>query len=141
MKKYYWLKRRKPAARLISDYSNPNDLQDRYTSMPPIRFVDPPSDFVGVEVKQAENEAVKVSVDCVVSVRGMGSTVVAGNLSVVSGNEPTDALKNKKTCIHQRFIAPAGDMGHDPKYGEWINPYEGRWGEGRPKKKKTYEYY
>ena len=57
-------------------------------------------------------------------------------------------LNNKKPFKHrdevkldQRFIAPAGDMSHDPKYGGWINPYEGRWGQGSARKKKSYEYY
>jgi hypothetical protein len=141
MKKYYWLKRRKPSARFISDYSNPNDLQDRYVSPPPVRFVDPPSHPVELARDSAQLESVQVHVDCAVVVKGVECEMTAGEVGVLSGNEPTEALKNKKPCIHQRFIASGNDMGHDPKYGGWINPYEGRWGQGSARKKKSYEYY
>ena len=45
------------------------------------------------------------------------------------------------TAIHCRLIPAAIDLGHDPKYGGWIDPFKGRWGQGKEKKKKTYEYY
>ena len=41
----------------------------------------------------------------------------------------------------RRLIPAASDLGHDPKYGGWIDPFKGRWGQGKEKKKKTYEYY
>ena len=61
MKKYYWLKRRKPSARLISDYSNPNDLKDRYAPPPTLRFVDLPIDLVDEVVTKTEQESVEAA--------------------------------------------------------------------------------
>ena len=141
MKKYYWLKRRKPSARLISDYSNPNDLKDRYVPPPTLRFVDPPIDLVDEVVRETEQESVEAAIDCAVLVGGMACEITAGVVGVVSGNEPTKPLKNMNTAIHRRLIPAASDLGHDPKYGGWIDPFKGRWGQGKEKKKKTYEYY
>ena len=128
MKKYYWLKRRKPSARLISDYSNPNDLKDRYAPPPTLRFVDPPIDLVDEVVRETEQESVKAAIDCAVLVGGMACEITAGVVDVVSGNEPTKPLKIMNTAIHRRLIPAASDLGHDPKYGGWINPFKGRWG-------------
>ena len=141
MKKYYWLKRRKPSARLISDYSNPNDLKDRYVPPPTLRFVDPPIDLVDEVVRETEQESVEAAIDCAVLVGGLACEITAGVVDVVSGNEPTKPLKNMNTAIHRRLIPAASDLGHDPKYGGWIDPFKGRWGQGKEKKKKTYEYY
>ena len=141
MKKYYWLKRRKPSARLISDYSNPNDLKDRYAPPPTLRFVDLPIDLVDEAATKTEQESVEAACDCVVRVEGMACEIFDGVVGVVSGNEPTKPLKNMNTAIHRRLIPAASDLGHDPKYGGWIDPFKGRWGQGKEKKKKTYEYY
>ena len=70
----------------------------------------------------------------------MSCGVEVANLDIlVSGNEPTERLKNKKPAIHQRVCAYGPDLGHDPRYGGWIDPFEFV---SKPKKKpKTYEYY
>ena len=138
MRKYYWLRRQKPASHLISDYSQPSRLEDRYIQDSRIHFVAPPAELE--EFFEPLEERAEVRVDCQVSVEGMSCGVEVANLDIlVSGNEPTERLKNKKTAIHQRVCAYGPDLGHDPRYGGWIDPFEFV---SKPKKKrKTYEYY
>ena len=138
MRKYYWLQRQKPASHLISDYSQSSRLEDRYAQDSGIHFVPPPSE--PEELFELLEESVEVRVDCKVSVEGMSCGVELANLDIlVSGNEPTERLKNKKPAIHQRVCAYGPDLGHDPRYGGWIDPFEFV---SKPKKKrKTYEYY
>ena len=54
-------------------------------------------------------------------------------------NEPTERLKNKKLAIHQRIRAYSPDLGHDSRYGCWIDPFE--FVSKIKRKSKTYEYY
>ena len=138
MRKYYWLQRQKPASYLISDCSQPSRLEDRYIQDSGIHFVPPPSE--PEELFEALEERTEVRVDCQVSVEGMSCGVEVANLDIlVSGNEPTERLKNKKPAIHQRVCAYGPDLGHDPRYGGWIDPFEFV---SKPKKKpKTYDYY
>ena len=116
MKKYYWLKRRKPSARLISDYSNPNDLKDRYAPPPTLRFVDPPIDLVDEAVTKTEQESVEAACDCVVRVEGMACKIFDGVVGVVSGNEPTKPLKNMNPAIHRRLIPCLFSTSPSPRY-------------------------
>ena len=139
MRKYHWLKRRRPAPYLISEYSSQSKLEDRYLKDSGIKFVSPPS----VELEEffePLEESVEVRVDCQVSVGGVSCSVEVGELGLeISGNEPTERLKNKKPAIHQRVCAYGPDLGHDPRYGGWIDPFEFV---SKPKKKrKTYDYY
>ena len=138
MRKYYWLQRQKPASHLISDYSQSSRLEDRYIQDSGIHFVSPPSELE--EFFEPLEERAEVRVDCQVSVEGVSCGVEVANLDIlVSGNEPTERLKNKKPAIHQRVCAYGPDLGHDPRYGGWIDPFEFI---SKPKKKrKTYEYY
>ena len=138
MRKYYWLRRQKPPSHLISDYSQSSRLEDRYIQDTGIHFVAPPAELE--EFFEPLEESVEVRVDCQVSVEGVSCNVEVANLDIlVSGNEPTERLKNKKPAIHQRVCAYGPDLGHDPRYGGWIDPFEFV---SKPKKKqKTYEYY
>ena len=138
MRKYYWLRRQKPPSHLISDYSQSSRLEDRYIQDTGIHFVAPPAELE--EFFEPLEESVEVRVDCQVSVEGVSCNVEVANLDIlVSGNEPTERLKNKKPAIHQRVCAYGPDLGHDPRYGGWIDPFEFV---SRPKKKsKTHEYY
>ena len=139
MRKYHWLKRRRPAPYLISEYSSQSKLEDRYLKDSGVRFVSPPSAELK-ELFEPLEESVEVRVDCQVSVGGVSCSVEVGELGLeISGNEPTERLKNKKPAIHQRVCAYGPDLGHDPRYGGWIDPFEFV---SKPKKKrKTYEYY
>ena len=139
MRKYHWLKRRRPAPYLISEYSSQSKLEDRYLKDSGIRFVTPPSAELE-EFFEPLEESVEVRVDCQVSVGGVSCSVEVGELGLeISGNEPTERLKNKKPAIHQRVCAYGPDLGHDPRYGGWIDPFEIV---SKPqKKRKTYEYY
>ena len=138
MRKYYWLRRQKPSSHLISDYSQSSRLEDRYIQDTGIHFVPPPSE--PQESFKLLEERVEVRVDCEVSVGGVSCGVEMGELGLeISGNEPKARKKNKKPAIHQRVCAYGPDLGHDPRYGGWIDPFEFI---SRPKKKsKTYEYY
>ena len=138
MRKYYWLKRRRPASYLISEYSSQSKLEDRYIQDSGIRFVPPPAELI--ELPEPIEDRVEVRVDCQVSVGGVSCGVEVGELGLeISGNEPTERLKNKKQAIHQRVCAYGPDLGHDPRYGGWIDPFEFV---SKPKKKpKTYDYY
>jgi len=139
MRKYHWLKRRRPAPYLISEYSSQSKLEDRYLKDSGVRFVSPPSAELK-ELFEPLEETVEVRVDCQVSVGGVSCSVEVGELGLeISGNEPTERLKNKKPAIHQRVCAYGPDLGHDPRYGGWIDPFEFV---SKPKKKpKTYDYY
>jgi len=139
MRKYHWLKRRRPAPYLISEYSSQSKLEDRYLKDSGVRFVFPPSAELE-EFFEPLEESVEVRVDCQVSVGGVSCGVEVGELGLeISGNEPTERLKNKKPAIHQRVCAYGPDLGHDPRYGGWIDPFEFV---SKPKKKpKTYDYY
>jgi len=139
MRKYHWLKRRRPAPYLISEYSSQSKLEDRYLKDSGVRFVSPPSAELK-ELFEPLEESVEVRVDCQVSVGGVSCSVEVGELGLeISGNEPTERLKNKKPAIHQRVCAYGPDLGHDPRYGGWIDPFEFV---SKPKKKpKTYDYY
>ena len=139
MRKYHWLKRRRPAPYLISEYSSQSKLEDRYLKDSGVRFVSPPSAELE-ELFEPLEESAEVRVDCQVSVEGMSCSVEVGELGLeISGNEPTERLKNKKPAIHQRVCAYGPDLGHDPRYGGWIDPFEFV---SKPKKKtKNYEYY
>ena len=138
MRKYYWLRRQKPSSHLISDYSQSSRLEDRYIQDAGIHFVPPPSE--PEELFEPLEKRVEVRVDCQVSVGGVSCSVEVGELGLeISGNEPTERLKNKKPAIHQRVCAYGPDLGHDPRYGGWIDPFEFV---SKPKKKpKTYDYY
>ena len=138
MRKFHWLKRRRPAPYLISEYSSQSKLEDRYIQDSGIHFVPPPSE--PEELLEPLEESAEVRVDCHVSVEGMSCGVEVANLDIlVSGNEPTERLKNKQPAIHQRVCAYGPDLGHDPRYGGWIDPFEIV---SKPqKKRKTYEYY
>ena len=139
MRKYHWLKRRSPAPYLISEYSSQSKLEDRYLKDTGVRFVSPPPAELE-ELFEPLEESVEVRVDCQVSVGGVSCGVEVGELGLeISGNELTERLKNKKPAIHQRVCAYGPDLGHDPRYGGWIDPFDFV---SKPKKKrKTYEYY
>ena len=138
MRKYHWLKRRRPAPYLISEYSSQSKLEDRYIQDSGIHFVPPPAELI--ELPEPLEQRVEVRVDCQVSVGGMSCSVEVGDLGLeISGNEPKARKKNKKPAIHQRVCAYGPDLGHDPRYGGWIDPFEFV---SKPKKKpKTYYYY
>ena len=119
---------------LVSDHAQPSKIKSRYIDRTPLRYF---------PVTRAE---VKETQDCTVLLSGMSCTVAAGDVSVISRNEPTEALKNKKPVIHPRQIANAPDMGFPSRYGGWIDPFESvnqrEFGSSRiERKKKTYEYY
>ena len=138
MRKYYWLRRQKPPSHLISDYSQSSRLEDRYIQDSGIHFVPPPAELK--ELLEPLEESVEVRVDCQVTVGGMSCGVEVGELgSEISGNEPTEPLKNMKKALHPRFVPNAPVLYHDPKYGGWIDPYEIR--VKRKKKEKKFEYY
>ena len=139
MRKYYWLRRQKPPSHLISDYSQSSRMEDRYIQDSGIHFVPPPVELI--ELPELLEESVEVRVDCQVSVSGVSCGVEVGELGLeISGNEPTEPLKNMKKALHPRFVPNAPVLSHDPKYGGWIDPYAFRI---KPKKKeeKKFEYY
>ena len=138
MKKYYWLQKQKPPSHLISDYSQSSRMEDRYIQDTGIHFVSPPVEFK--EPFEPLKENAEVRVDCQVSVSGVSCGVEVGELGLeISGNKPTEPLKNMKKALHPRFVPNAPVLYHDPKYGGWIDPYEFR---VKPKKKeKKFEYY
>ena len=113
-------------------------MEDRYIQDTGIHFVPPPSELI--KLPELLEESVEVRVDCQVSVGGVSCGVEVGEFGLeISGNAPTERLKNKKPAIHQRVCAYGPDLGHDPRYGGWIDPFEFV---SKPKKKpKTYEYY
>ena len=138
MRRKYWLKRVKPPSYLISDYSKPGAMEERYIQEPPIKFIDPPEEIFTPEPK-SQKSTVTVKVDCVVNVTGVVCKASAGEINIISRNEPTEPLKNMNTTIHSRIVASAPMLYHDPKYGGWDNPYKFR---SKPQKKeKKYEYY
>ena len=139
MKKFHWLKRRRPASYLISEYGSQSKLEDRYLQDSGIRFVSPPPAELKELYKPIE-ERVEVRIDCQVSVGGVSCGVEVGELGLeVSGNEPTEPLKNMNKAIHSRFVPSAPLLYHDPKYGGWDNPYKFV---NKPRKKeKKFEYY
>ena len=138
MRKFHWLKRRRPAPYLISEYSSQSKLEDRYIQDSGIHFVPPPAELI--ELPEPLEQRVEVRVDCQVSVGGMSCSVEVGDLGLeISGNEPTEPLKNMKKALHPRIVPSAPVIYHDPKYGGWIDPYEFR---AKPKKKeKKFQYY
>ena len=103
-----------------------------------IHFVPPPSE--PEELLEPLEESAEVRVDCQITVGGVSCGVEVANLDIlVSGNEPTEPLKNMKKALHPRFVPNAPVLYHDSKYGGWIDPYEFR---VKPKKKeKKFEYY
>ena len=138
MRRKYWVRRIKPPSYLISDYSKPGAMEERYIQEPPIKFIDPPEEIFTPEPK-SKKSTVTVKVDCVVNVTGVVCKASAGEINIISRNEPTEHLKNMKKALHPRFVPNAPVLYHDPKYGGWIDPYEFR---SKPKKKeKKYEYY
>jgi len=138
MKKFHWLKRRRPAPYLISEYSSQSKLEDRYIQDSGIHFVPPPAALI--ELPEPLEQRVEVRVDCQVSVGGMSCSVEVGDLGLeISGNEPTEPLKNMKKALHPRIVPSAPVIYHDPKYGGWIDPFEFR--VKRKKKEKKFEYY
>ncbi len=138
MKKFHWLKRRRPAPYLISEYSSQSKLEDRYIQDSGIHFLPPPAELI--ELPEPLEQRVEVRVDCQVSVGGMSCSVEVGDLGLeISGNEPTEPLKNMKKALHPRIVPSAPVIYHDPKYGGWVDPFEFRI---KPKKKKKkFEYY
>ncbi len=145
MRRKYWLKRIKPPSYLISDYSKPEAMEERYIQEPPIKFIDPPKEIFTPE-PMSQKSTVAVKVDCFVNVTGVVCKASAGEINVISRNEPTEALKNKKPSMHPREVAYAPDLGTPSRYGGWVSPYgmvnRGRLGSSRiERKKKTYEYY
>ena len=103
MRKYHWLKRRRPASYLISEYSSQSKLEDRYTQGCGIHFIPPSAKLE--DLLEPLEEKVEVRVDCQVSVEGVscGVEIGEGDVEAVSGNEPTKLLKNMKKAIHRRF--------------------------------------
>ena len=139
MKKFHWLKRRRPASYLISEYGSQSKLEDRYLQDSGIRFVSPPPAELK-ELSETLEERVEVRVDCKVVLDGMSCGAEVGEFGLeISGNEPTEPLKNLKKAIHTRFVPNAPVLYHDPKYGGWIDPYAFR--VKRKKKEKKFEYY
>ena len=146
MRRKYWVKRIKPPSYLISDYSKPGAIEERYIQEPLIKFIQPPKKIYVSEPMSEEPPLVTVKLDCVVNVTGVACKATSGEVSIISRNEPTEALKNKKPRIHQQVVAYAPDLGTPSRYGGWVSPYEmvnrGRLGPSRiERKKKTYEYY
>ena len=139
MKKFHWLKRRRPASYLISEYSSQSKLEDRYLQDSGIHFVSPPLAELK-EVSEPVEERAEVREDCEVVLGGMSCGVEVGELGLeISGNEPTEPLKNMKKALHPRIVPIAPVIYHDPKYGGWVDPFEFRI---KPKKKKKkFEYY
>ena len=139
MRRKYWLKRIKPPSYLISDYSKPGAMEERYIQEPRIKFINPPEEIFAPEPLSQKSTAT-VKVDCVVSVNGVACKASAGEINIISRNEPTEPLKNMKKALHPRFVPNAPVLSHDPKYGGWIDPYAFRI---KPKKKeeKKFEYY
>ena len=107
---------------MISEYGSQSKLEDRYLQDSGIRFVSPPP---------AELKELYEPIDERVEVGELGLEV--------SGNEPTESLKNMKMALHPRFVPNAPLLSHDPKYGGWIDPYDIR--VKRKKNEKKFEYY
>ena len=119
---------------LVSDHAQPSKIKSRYIDRTPLRYF-----------PRARTE-VRETQDCTVVLSGVSCAVAAGEVSVVSRNEPTEALKNKKPSMHPREVAYAPDLGTPSRYGGWVGPYgmvnRGCLGSSRiERKKKTYEYY
>ena len=114
---------------LVSDHAQPSKIKSRYIDRTPLRYF---------PVTRAE---VRETQDCTVLLSGMSCTVAAGEVSVISRNEPTEALKNKKPRIHQQVVAYAPDMGNPSRYGGWVNPFTRIHREGQKPKKKTFKFY
>ena len=119
---------------LVSDHAQPSKIKSRYIDRTPLRYF-----------PRARTE-VRETQDCTVLLSGVSCAVAAGEVSVISRNEPTEALKNKKPRIHPRVVAYTPDLGIPSRYGGWVSPYgmvnQGRLGSSRiERKKKTYEYY
>ena len=119
---------------LVSDHAQPSKIKSRYIDRTPLRYF-----------PRARTE-VRETQDCTVFLSGVSCAVAAGEVSVISRNEPTEALKNKKPRIHPREVAYAPDLGIPSRYGGWVSPYgmvnRGHLGSSRiERKKKTYEYY
>ena len=133
-KRLYRKRRKHNPNGLVSEHAQPGKIQSRYIDYTPLRYFPAPK----LEVKESK--------DCTVLLVGVGCSALAGEVSVISRNEPTKALKNKKPRIHPREVAYAPDLGIPSRYGSWISPYgmvnRGRLGPSRiERKKKTYEYY
>ena len=142
MRKRYWSRRNKPASHYLSDYNNPRIIDARYIQPSPFNFIPCPEQPVVVEPV----EEVVVRTDCQIKVSGLECVMETGSVEVISWNEPTEALKNKKTSMHPREVAYAPDLGTSSRYGGWVGPYgmvnRGCLGSSRiERKKKTYEYY
>ena len=138
MRRKYWVRRIKPPSYLISDYSKPGAMEERYIQEPRIKFINPPMEIFTPEPLSQKSTAT-VKVDCVVSVNGVACKASAGEINIISRNEPTEPLKNMNTTIHARFVPSAPILYHDPKYGGWDDPYKFR--VKLQKKEKKYEYY
>ena len=97
-------------------------------------------EFDPEESQLEENSRKAQQLERIFSSGGVSCGVEVGKLGLeISGNEPTEPLKNIKKALHPRFVPNAPVLYHDPKYGGWIDPYEVR---SKPKKKeKDYEYY
>jgi len=138
MRKYYWLRRQKPPSHLISDSSQSSRMEHRYIQDTGIHFVSPPVEFK--EPFEPVEENAEVQLDCQVSVSGVSCGEEGGELGLeISGNEPTEPLKNMKKTLHPRVVPSVPTFYHDPKYGGWEDPYKFR---SKPQKKeKKFEYY
>lgn len=124
MKKRYWVKRTKPPSHLMSDFSNPAKLQERYVQKPPFRFIPAPPEPSDIEVDERMEGSLEIKADCVVRVEGVNCQSEVGEVSFFSRNEPTERLKNNKKTIHQRYIAPVEILHSSSKYVRWSNPFE-----------------
>ena len=126
-KRLYKKRRKKNPNGLISEHAQPGKIQSRYIDFTPLQY------FPLFQPKFVETK------DCSVELKGSSCSVSTGEVSFILRNEPTEGLKNKKPAIHQRVCAYGPDLGHDPRYGGWIDPFEFV---SKPKKKpKTYDYY
>ena len=133
-KRLYKKRRKHNPNGLVSEHAQPGKIQSRYIDYTPLRY------FPSAKTEVRETQ------DCTVLLSGVSCAVAAGEVSVISRNEPTEVLKNKKAVIHPRQIANAPDMGFPSCYGGWIDPFESvnqrEFGSSRiERKKKTYEYY
>ena len=86
-----------------------------------IKFIDPPEEIFTPEPTY-QKSTVTVKVDCVVNVNGVACKASAGEVNIISPNEPTEPLKNMNTAIHSRFVPSAPMLYHDPKYGVGMIP-------------------
>ena len=138
MKKRYWVKRTKPPSHLMSDFSNPVKLQERYIQKSPFRFIPAPSEAFDVEVDERVEEPLVIKADCVVRLEGVNCQSEVGEVLCISRNEPTERLKNNKKPIHQRYIAPAEMLHGSSRYVKWSDPFEVY---PSPKKKVERKFY